>query len=204
MAFPMLTALRWRRAKRAAFWLLGSDRLVLCRLRREQDEPFLEACYGWQGHPGSKDLVFAPGLLELAELGQVFSLPCVAALSADLARLVEPGDVPSEAKDLVFAEASGGNGAMVAAERRVVERAFSLFERAGLDLCELDAEVCAVDALRRFLGKGAAGDPTPDVLAAVSVEATRESEALELGELLAAPVGLAIARWAEVGDDLAR
>ncbi len=187
-----------RAPRRASFWLLGGDRLSVCVLRRQRDEPFLERCAGWRAAP-IEGTLFAPGLLELALATDALELPAVAALGREFAALVATAadeDRPDEGRRLVGCIA-GHADVRVEADLRAVEAAWSLFRSAGLDLRELDAEVCGL--LADFLGHAEEEADTSfgprDVLAAVSLEPAIEEGAARLSDLLAGPVGLALARW---------
>ncbi|MFT4570221.1 MAG: hypothetical protein ACI8TX_001658 [Hyphomicrobiaceae bacterium] len=197
---------RWRQSRRAAFWLLGAERISVCVLRRERDEPYLEACAGIRSSQRLDGMSFTPGILELARAVEAFSLPCVAALGAEFARLVPFADAEPAAEgdtSRVIGRIVGFENLRVEADTDAVVAAWGLFARAHLDLRELDAEPCAERALALFLGNTASQDPHRDVLAAVSVDPTLEPKAVELGGLLVAPVGLAIARWSAIGNTLA-
>ena len=209
------------RARRAAFWSLSPQYLSVAVVCRGPEEPVLEACAAQTEAGAAADGLFAPGLLEMARRVDSLRLSHVVAIDDTWAtlRAVAPavstagvdratgqlGAVAS-ASAVVTVDTDSGAGWAVSCPADVVAAVQALFGSARLRLIEVDAAACARHTLRSVLGTDAAettDTAAPEPLAAVSVAARAEEEALALGAALVVPVGLALARFVDNGDDLA-
>ena len=183
-----------RRREPVAFWHLGRELLVTAILRRGDDEPLLMACAGLRAVPLAWKAPFAPGLLDASRAMHVRARIHVAAL--DAAHL-EPAD-----DDAVEVETSEG---ALRAARSAIDGAAQSFRAADLRLAALTTERVARASLARFLGEsrgqGEGRSLAADPLAAVSVAPDCEPTAAALGELLAVPVGMALAAFGMVEED---
>lgn len=203
----MVTSLR---ARRAAFWYLGPDRIVAAVVSRSEREPVLESCAASYAAPIAGSC-FAPGVIEVSWVLGCERYPHIAALASTFCR-IDRGDAqgargPSHAPATEVRDSSddenGGerlaalsgaaDGVRVWAHEGAIAQAVSLFRRARLALVALDCEPCALTSLSDALGTGDTLGARRQHLSAVAVVPESESAAEALGEDLAVPVGLAVA-----------
>jgi hypothetical protein len=180
-----------RRRTPVAFWHFGATHLVVATLRASDDEPLLLSCAAvrsqWLGATGPGQAL-CPGFLELHRRGVNGAGLHVAALAAG---------ADGSAEDAIEIEEGGGP---LCFSRACIDHVVDLFRVARLPLVRLEGEASARRHLMQYFGpsdskrtgeRSLAGDP----LAAVSVTPACESSAAGLGELLAVPVGLALASF---------
>jgi hypothetical protein len=199
-----------RRRGRTAFWLLAPRRLVAAVLEPTTDEPLLISCatLALDEAPSGSD--FAPGLLETATAASALGLPQVAALDREWCRIRARGGATratetseDAAADVVTIDVHGADGLRAFAAQAAIANADARFRGAGLRLVALDCADCAFLTLAMYLGRGADADVaatiedahTIDPLTAVSVAPECERAAAHAADVLAVPVGLALARF---------
>jgi hypothetical protein len=197
-----------RRRGRTAFWLLAPRRLVAAVLEPTADEPLLVSCatLALDEAPCGSD--FAPGLLETATAAAALGLPQVAALDREWSRIASRGAAVAEGEgedgtETVCVEVRGADGLRAFAARPAIANAEARFRGAGLRLVALDCADCALMTLAMYLGRGSDADLAAtledahalDPLTAVSVAPECERAAAHAADVLAVPVGLALARF---------
>jgi hypothetical protein len=197
-----------RRRGRTAFWLLAPRRLVAAVLEPTADEPLLVSCatLALDEAPCGSD--FAPGLLETATAAAALGLPQVAALDRAWCRIArrrgatEDTDADDVA-EAVYVDVRGADGLRAFAAKAAIANAEARFRGAGMRLVALDCADCALLTLAAYLGRGSDADVTAtiedahalDPLTAVSVAPECERAAAHAADVLAVPVGLALARF---------
>jgi hypothetical protein len=200
-----------RRRGRTAFWLLGSRRLAVAVLEPTTDEPLLVACATLVLDEGPAGADFAPGLLETAAAAAALRVPHVAALDREWSRVLASDAAPAargDESETVLVDVDGATDLRAAVTRSAVARAAERFRSAGLRLASLDCADCALLSLAAYLGRSPAADVAAlleeaaalDPLTAISVAPECEAKAEHATELLAVPVGLALARFGLLED----
>lgn len=187
-----------RRRAPVAFWHFGQAHLAVATLRAGDEEPLLLACAAvrakWVGPTPVVGRMLCPGFLELVSQGVAGARLHAAAVAID--------DGPAENEETIELEEAGR---CFHISRSRIDHVVRLFAAARLHLVALDLDAAADDRLARHFGpansrpvgqRGLADDP----LAAVSVTPACEEAAAALGNLLAVPVGLALASFGASED----
>jgi hypothetical protein len=180
-----------RRRTPVAFWYFGNTHLVVATMRAGDEEPLMLSCAAvhaeWLTASPAAALP-CPGFLELhRRFVSEARLHAAAVAAANEAS----GD------DILEVEESGQSVRVALAG---IDHVVDLFHAARLPLVWLACETTARDHLLRHFGPADGKRPgerslADDPLAAVSVAPACESAAARLGELLAVPVGLALASF---------